>query len=146
MRSGIVRLTKKQREVIRMKFGGRCAYCGQELSARWQVDHIAPVNRETKWVKQEGLPSKVVATGKLGNPENDREDNLAPACPACNNDKFNLTLEQWRRRLEDLPGVCSRNSSAYRHAVRFGLVTPTPRPVIFYFEQLKLSTEQSDQP
>ncbi|EEZ1994754.1 HNH endonuclease, partial [Escherichia coli] len=24
-------LTKKQREKLRMKFGGRCAYCGCEL-------------------------------------------------------------------------------------------------------------------
>ncbi|MDE9479513.1 HNH endonuclease, partial [Xenorhabdus bovienii] len=28
-----MKLTKKQRAVIREKFGGRCAYCGHELPA-----------------------------------------------------------------------------------------------------------------
>ena len=131
-----MKLSKKKREALRMKFGGKCAYCGHDLNARWQADHVEPVNREIKWVRQENGTSKAVATGKMWNPENDHEGNLMPACSACNNDKHSATLEQWRRRLEDLPGVCERNHSAFRHAVRFGLVMPTPQPVVFFFERL----------
>lgn len=31
-------LTKKQRAILREKFGGKCAYCGDELPPRWYVD------------------------------------------------------------------------------------------------------------
>ena len=131
-----MKLSKKKREALRMKFGGKCAYCGHELNARWQADHVKPVNREIKWVPQEYGASKAVATGKMWNPENDHEGNLMPSCSPCNNDKHSATLEQWRKRLEDLPGVCARNHSAYRHAIRFGLVVEAVRPVEFYFESL----------
>jgi hypothetical protein len=129
-----MKLSKKKREILRMKFGGKCAYCGQELVSRWQADHIEPVNRESKWVRQPNGRMKCVPTGVMGNPENDHEGNLIPACAACNNDKFNMSLRQWRKRLEDLPGVCERNHSAYRHAVRFGLIVPAPKKVVFHFE------------
>ncbi len=38
-------LTKKQRAELRMKFGGRCAYCGCELGEKWHADHVKPVIR-----------------------------------------------------------------------------------------------------
>ena len=38
-------LTKKQRAELRMKFGGRCAYCGCELGDKWHADHVQPVIR-----------------------------------------------------------------------------------------------------
>ena len=41
-------LTKKQREQIFNKFGGKCAYCGCELPIRWHADHIEPIYREGK--------------------------------------------------------------------------------------------------
>lgn len=135
-----MKLSKKKREALRMKFGGRCAYCGCELNARWQADHVEPVNRKTAWVKQPNGFHKAVSTGELWNPENDHEDNLMPACSPCNNDKHASNLNEWRRRLEDLIGVCERNHSAYRHALRFGLVVPSPKKIVFYFESI---TEKS---
>lgn len=130
-------LSKKKREALRLKFGGKCAYCGCELTGRWQADHMEPVYRIHKWVrKPDGYGSVAVPTGEMERPENDHEGNLMPACSACNNDKHSATLEQWRKRLEDLLGVCERNHSAYRHALRFGLLLPAPKPVVFYFEQL----------
>lgn len=129
-----MKLSKKKREILKMKFGGKCAYCGHELTARWQADHVAPVHRETEWRRQPNGMMKCVATGVLGRPENDHEDNLVPSCAPCNNDKHGMTLKSWRRRLEELPGVCERNHSAYRHAVRFGLIVPAPKKVVFHFE------------
>lgn len=42
-------LTKKQREKLRMKFGGRCAYCGCELPEKgWHADHVQAVLRKSE--------------------------------------------------------------------------------------------------
>ncbi len=39
-------LTRKQRERLRMKFGGRCAYCGCVLPEKgWHADHVQAVLR-----------------------------------------------------------------------------------------------------
>ena len=120
-----------------MKFGGKCAYCGTELGSRWQADHVKPLRRIGKWQQDSsGIGSRMVQTGEVEYPENDHEGNLVPACSACNNDKHCSSLEQWRARLEDLLGVCERNHSAYRHALRFQLIIPNPQPVVFYFERL----------
>jgi 5-methylcytosine-specific restriction endonuclease McrA len=130
-----MKLGKKRRAELKQKFGGHCAYCGTLLGDRWQADHVAPVWRASKWVSNpDGRSSKCVPTGELLRPENDTIENLVPACGPCNNDKFNLTLDQWRTRLEDLLGVCERNHSAFRHALRFGLLVPQPRPIVFFFE------------
>lgn len=132
-----MKLSKKQREELRVKYGGRCAYCGHELDDRWQADHLIPVRRIVKRILQPGGWYKSVTTGEMENPEHDTLENMMPSCRACNNDKFSLSLEQWRRRLEGLVGVCQRNHSAFRHAERFGLVIPAPRKILFHFETYK---------
>lgn len=38
-------ISKKDRELIKQKFGGKCAYSGTELEPDWQVEHIKPVVR-----------------------------------------------------------------------------------------------------
>lgn len=41
-------LSKKQRIVLRAKFGGRCAYCGEVLKEKgWHADHVEPVLRKS---------------------------------------------------------------------------------------------------
>lgn len=131
-----MKLSRKKREALRMKFGGKCAYCGCELTGRWQADHLEPVVRKFVWQRQANGMSKAVATGAFHHPERDTEANLMPACVPCNNDKHAAPLEDWRRRLADLLGVCERNHSAYRHALRIQLLTPTPKPIVFYFESI----------
>ena len=44
---------KEQRQILKMKYGGRCAYCGEELGDRWHADHIKPVLRRSKVVYDE---------------------------------------------------------------------------------------------
>lgn len=130
-----MKLNKRQREELRNKFGGHCAYCGCLLGERWQADHLVPVWRESKYVRSEdGLSSKIVGTGKMFSPQHDTLDNLMPSCGPCNNDKSCMTLESWRKRLADLVNNLRRNSSAHRHAVRFGQVVECPSPIVFYFE------------
>lgn len=125
-----MRLTTKQREQVRIRFGGCCSYCGEQLGDRWHVDHLEPVER-----KLACIGGKLVTTGELWRPENDRLDNLMPSCPPCNIDKHSMTLEGWRRKLQDACGVLKRNLPTYRHALRFGLVKETDARIVFHFEK-----------
>ena len=38
-----MKLNKKQREKLKQKYGGNCAYCGCELGNKWHADHIEAV-------------------------------------------------------------------------------------------------------
>lgn len=126
-----MRLTKIEREAIKAKFGGRCAYCGEPLGDRWHADHLEAVIRETEY----HYGSAFRPTGKLLRPEHDHIGNLMPACAPCNIDKGPNSLEWWRGKLQDATAVLERNSSTYRHAKRFGLVAETGAQIKFYFER-----------
>ncbi|WNH54812.1 HNH endonuclease [Stenotrophomonas oahuensis] len=132
-----MRLNKHQRELVRMRYDGRCAYCGEMLGARWHADHLVSVGREFVFVA-----GGTRATGKLSRPENDQIDNLMPACVPCNIDKHSMSLEAWRAKLARACDVLASNIPTYRHAVRFGLVRETKSPVIFYFERRAVSKER----
>ncbi len=133
-----MKLKKTDREELRMKFGGKCAYCGYELPEKgWHADHIESVMRESVWQRStDDRPGKFVSTGKLWRPENDRKDNLAPSCYACNISKGACDLEQWRKWLEcGVTERLRRDMSAFRHAERFGRVIVNEGPLVFWFEQ-----------
>lgn len=125
-----MRLTKLQRVTLFKMFGGRCAYCGDTLGAKWCADHVAPVIRETTYIKGKGF----VATGKVLKPENDSFDNLFPSCTPCNINKGALTLDSWRHELGKLPDILNRNYPAYRMAKRVGVVAETGIKIQFFFE------------
>jgi 5-methylcytosine-specific restriction endonuclease McrA len=132
-----MKLSASERQQLRHKFGGRCAYCGCVLNEKgWHADHVEPVLREMKYVREDGRATRMVATGKLYRPENDRIENLFPACAPCNIDKAGASLEDWRRRIFDLAGNLRRNSSAFRHAERFARVQSIEGPLVFWFETL----------
>lgn len=99
------------------KCGGHCAYCGCDLEYKdMQVDHVVPLNG---W--------SVQGTDDL--------ENMLPACRSCNNYKRSSTLEGFRQMVEKMPDTLLRDSVTYKNAVRFGLVIPNKKPVVFYFEQ-----------
>lgn len=111
------RLTKDERRTVYDKMDGRCAYCGEELAFEdMQVDHVIPINGYS-----------VQGADDL--------DNMLPSCRSCNHYKRRNTLEGWRKILESTPDTLARDCYTYRQAVRFGTVTPTPKKVVFYFEQ-----------
>ena len=130
-----MKLTKAERETLRGKYGGRCAYCGCELGNRWHADHIEAVERKLAFVRN-NYRLRVRATGEVHRPERDTVENLNPACAPCNIDKHSMSLEAWRQKLQGAVGVLERNHPTYRHAVRFGLVRPTGASVVFYFERI----------
>ncbi len=111
------RLSKAGRQEVYDKCGGHCAYCGCELAYKdMQVDHVIPLD---------GWSEK----------GSDTLDNMLPACRSCNHYKSRSTLDGFRKMLEDMPAVLMRDSVTYRNAVRFGMVIPNPKPVVFYFEK-----------
>ena len=127
-------ISKAMRAKVRAKFGGLCAYCGCELPKSWHVDHMEPVGRDLMFKKGVGI----VCTGVFLKPENHREDNFMPACPPCNIDKSGFGLEGWRMKLQGTCAVLTRNSSTYRHGLRFGQIIETAAPIVFYFERIAL--------
>lgn len=122
-------LSKKQREVVRGMYGRCCAYCGNALNERWHADHLVAVQRIS--IRRKGT---YVATGAMHRPEHDHISNMVPACVPCNIDKSDLPLEVWRKRIEGLPGVLTRNSTAYKHASRFKMVEVIRPSIQFHFE------------
>lgn len=123
------KLTKaQQREMLRMKFGGYCAYCGNELNNGFHVDHVDAIYRD-----------KAEPTG-MQKPENDVPENLFPACKPCNLFKSVLTLEAFRQEILMQAERAERYSINHRTARRFGQIEHKPGPVVFWFEKYLAGT------
>jgi len=120
---------KKLRETIFQKYGGRCAYCGEELKKGWHIDHIEPVVRDLK-------------TGKPEKPENHCIENMNPSCPPCNIQKNSYTVEQFRRNIQTFLRSLIHYSTQYKFVRKYGLVEETGIEVEFYFE--KLNKKEND--
>lgn len=125
-----MKLTKAQRQELRGKFDGRCAYCGEPLGERWHADHFEPIVRDW-WSKTRGTPSR-----GPDHPHRDTLENMMPACAPCNIDKHANTLEGWRTKLSNTLRVLADNHATYRHGLRFGLIEEKPAPIVFYFEKI----------
>ncbi|ABS45686.1 MULTISPECIES: HNH endonuclease [Yersinia pseudotuberculosis complex] len=127
---------KKQRELLRLKFGGKCAYCGHPLPLTgWHADHIEAVYRNCEWkYKPNGRRYLGSGTG-MANPHLDCETNQVPACAPCNLFKSTFSVEQFRKKIMTQVDVTRRASRSFRTAEAFGQLIATPTPVIFYFEQ-----------
>lgn len=118
------KLSKYERLEVYNKMDGHCAYCGCELPfEKMQVDHIVSL---------------------YGHNGADELENMYPACRSCNHYKHSLTLEDYRAMLEKMPQVLARDSVTYKNAVRFGLVIPNPKKVVFYFEREEQHSAKSD--
>ena len=137
----------KQREIIRNKYGGRCAYTGKPLDENWQIDHI-----ESKFLIKYRAASEVSkkhdwdaydeTINQIDNPEN-----LLPACSIVNHYKRAYDLEGFRaymmdfhKRLERLPKTTKRPATvkriAYMNAIAtlFDITIDKPFSGKFYFE------------
>ena len=122
-----MRLKKLEREQVRMKYGGRCAYCGVELGPKWQADHHEAVRRN--WGKEAKLVPAL-------NPENHNLANMMPACIPCNLSKHAMPLEAWREWLAGHVNSLNLYHPISRLAKAYGLIVETAAPVVFYFEKV----------
>lgn len=113
-------MTKKIRTKVHLKYKGRCAYCGIEITEKeMQVDHITPQS-----------------TGGTNEFEN-----LNPACKICNHYKRDLKLSSWREWY--LEKLIERIRKIYivRVAERFGMISFHEWDKKFYFEKLEEEKE-----
>jgi len=116
-------MSKQERLEVYNKTDGHCAYCGCELEYKdMQADHVIPING---WSEQ----------------GQDNIDNMLPACRSCNHYKMRSTLEGFRTMIASMPDTLMRDSNTYKNAVRYGLVIPSPKPIVFYFEQIGLKLD-----
>jgi len=113
------------RKIVHQKYGGRCAYCGEEITLKqMHVDHLKPIFRG--WGDNHPFP---------GHGGTDTIDNMMPACAPCNLRKSTLTLESFRAEINLQVSRLRRDSAAFRLAERFGLISETGKAVTFWFER-----------
>ena len=124
---------KADRDKIWKMFGCKCAYCGNILESSkgkdMHIDHIEPLVR--LW------------NGSTLFPDADRENNLFPCCPPCNNYKHSQTLEDFRYQIS-MAYERLENSATVRNAKRFGIISKVEWDKLFWFEKYKqqISTTQ----
>lgn len=127
-------MTKSNRELIRLKYNNRCAYCGCELQKGWHVDEVEPVRRnystEYDQIKQKYVRKFVSYT----NPEKLHIDNQIPACASCNINKHSDSIENFRSLIQGFKKHLNEINTQYKISKRFGLVVEVDKPVVFYFE------------
>ncbi|HEB6948974.1 TPA: HNH endonuclease [Salmonella enterica subsp. enterica serovar Hvittingfoss] len=131
-------LTRKQRERLRMKFGGRCAYCGCVLPEKgWHADHVQAVLRKSERcmkAAEKGI-FRLKTTGEVFRPEADCPENIFPSCAPCNLLKTTYSLEMFRKQVSLQVERGRRSSVNFRTAERFGLISVVNKPIVFWFEQ-----------
>ena len=129
-------ISKKNREIIKQKFNGLCAYSGTPLEDDWEIDHIKPQFYY-----------------KLGIEKGNKDDmsNLIPTQKLINHYKRGLSLEEFRtwylgglhKRLAKLPKnprtekSKKRNEYMWKIANYFGITENKPFDGVFYFECIK---------
>ncbi|EDV4563377.1 HNH endonuclease [Salmonella enterica subsp. enterica] len=131
-------LIRKQRERLRMKFGGRCAYCGCVLPEKgWHADHVQAVLRKSERcmkAAEKGI-FRLKTTGEVFRPEADCPENIFPSCAPCNLLKTTYSLEMFRKQVSLQVERGRRSSVNFRTAERFGLISVVNKPIVFWFEQ-----------
>lgn len=108
----------KKRERVKAKTNGRCAYCGCVLGEKFHVDHVRSKNSHRQ----------------AGHRGWDDFDNLLAACSPCNLYKSDLSLEDFREKINKAHGRLLRHAG-YRAMLRYG-VGYIEMPYTFYFETL----------
>lgn len=125
----------QQRQIIKEKYNGRCAYTGKDLGTDWQIDHVHPKNLNIR------LNDKIE--------EHDDLKNLLPACRIVNHYKRGFNLEGFRtymfffhKRLSTLPKTTKSEKTKTRidymkKVAELFEITPEKRfSGKFYFETL----------
>ena len=117
---------KINRQEVYDKCGGRCGYCGCEITMKeFQVDHI---------ISQFHYKLKIHKK-YTSNEDMNHIDNLLPTCRVCNKWKSSHSLEQFRIEIGEQIKRLNEYNPNYRFAKKYGLVCETPHDIIFYFEK-----------
>ena len=125
--------SKKDREIIFNKYGGKCSYCGDPLQKGWHVDELLPVKRNHKYDKNK---QKFIWDGTYEHPERLNIDNQMPSCPSCNINKHSGSIEEFRSLITGFMKHLNEVNTQYKIAKRYGLVKEEIKPILFYFEKV----------
>lgn len=110
---------KINRQEVYDKFGGKCAYCGTDLTKGWHVDHIHP---------------------KVFGGSNEFE-NLNPSCKDCNNYKCHTNLEEYRTQLRRMINerleYLFKSKTKMQVAINMGSIKHSEWDGKFYFETIE---------
>lgn len=131
-------ISKKNRNIIKQMFEGKCAYTGTVLKEDWQVDHVKPLIRNW-WTN----------TAMFKN--NHNLENMFPVQKIVNHYKGSLDLETFRtwylgglhERLKKLPKnpKVTRSIKRKRYLLEvaglFGISESKPFSGMFYFETVR---------
>lgn len=123
--------SKRQRDALRARFGGRCCYCGEMLT-KMHADHLDPVIRITRDPWGRPLPT---SEHRMVRENKNTVANMMPSCGPCNISKGGYRLEDWREIISRSAEIVAREKSIFRAGVRFGIIQVVRRPVVFYFEE-----------
>ena len=116
------RIPKKTRELVLNKYGGKCAYCGCDLTlSTMQVDHI-------KSVYASYLKNNFVEI------QDDSLENLNPSCRQCNFYKGTLDIEQFRDKIKTTLYETCQNTFQAKLAKKLGMMIVKQFDE-FYFEK-----------
>jgi len=131
-------ISKKNREIVKNMFNGKCAYTGTDLLADWQVDHIKPIKRN--WQLNNSAMFE----------ENHNLQNMLPTQRIINHYKHSMDLELFRNfmmyfhiRLSKLPKNPKVEKSIKRKAYMleiarlFDITADKPFSGKFWFEKNK---------
>lgn len=106
-------IPKSSRIKILQKYGGKCAYCGCNLTMKtMRIDHIYPIRK-----------------GGIDNLEN-----YNPACRECNYYKSTIDIKQFKQRISTIIERL-RKSFIFKLAIKYNLIEPKPFTQ-FYFEKI----------
>lgn len=113
---------KAKRNAIYKKYGGRCAYCGNDISYKeMQIDHIIPRSRFNLFKKKVDYQMHDIR-------------NLNPSCRQCNFYKRNFSIEEFRKEIEAQPERIRKKSGGFRLIERYDMLTVIRTKVVFLFE------------
>jgi hypothetical protein len=107
-------VNKQTRQAVYNKFGGHCAYCGNEIEIKdMQVDHV--------------IPKRIGGMDDI--------NNLNPACRRCNHYKRASSIERFRTLLLTLHERIKGNYIC-KVAEDYGIIAVKEWDGKFYFEKI----------
>jgi len=130
-------ISKKDREIVKNMFDGKCAYTGTDLMPDWQVDHVKALRRNW-WLSNSAMFE-----------QNHTLQNMVPSQRIVNHYKHSMSLEEFRgfmcsfhERIKRLPknpkAIKSIKRKTYMLEIArlFGITPDVPFSGKFYFETL----------
>lgn len=124
------RNNKLIRQQVLEKYGGKCAYCGVDLTlSTLNIDHIKPIFRKT--------PPEFMERYYHTDKGTDNIENYNPSCKSCNSLKHTWTIEQFRREINLKHERLLKTNPGYRLLLKLGIIIKKEENAIFYYERVE---------